>query len=93
MFYTSLNGSQVDPIINIGTDFKMEQLVDGTFQVSFSVFPSENNNARFDLLQSESIVTIDNYVFKIKQFNKNTNNKSVTGIRTFFEHSKTQRYE
>lgn len=92
LFYvTSLDGSQVEPIINIGTDFKMEQTVDGTFTVSFSCFPSEKNNAGYDLLQSESIVTIDNYDFKIKQFNKNTNSKSVTGISTFFEHSKTQK--
>ena len=68
MFYVnSLDGSQVEPLINIGTDFNMEQSVDGTFTVSFSCFPSINNIG-YELLKSESIVTIDEYDFRGKQY-------------------------
>ncbi|MEK4702000.1 phage tail spike protein [Solibacillus sp. FSL R7-0668] len=90
MFYvTSLDGSQVEPLINIAPDFKMEQSVDGTFLVSFSCFPSENN-AGYDLLRSKSTVTIDGYDFIVEQFDDKFS-KSVTAISSFFKHSKTRK--
>ncbi|MEK5081140.1 prophage endopeptidase tail family protein [Solibacillus sp. FSL W7-1436] len=91
MFYvTSLDGSQVEPLTNIGSDFKMEQSVDGTFIVSFSCFPSTNNPG-YDLLRSESVVTIKGNDFKVKQYNDTANSKTVTAISTFYELGKTQR--
>lgn len=91
MFYvTSLDGSQVEPLINIGTDFKLEQSVDGTFQVSFSCFPSDNNPG-YDLLRSESIISVEGNDFKVKQYNDTAFSKTVTAVSTFYEHSKTQK--
>lgn len=90
MFYvTNLDGSQFEPLINIGTDFKMEQSVNGTFIVSFSVFPSPQNTG-YDLLQSESIVTMEGYDFKVKQYSSTDYSKKITAVSTFFEHSKTR---
>lgn len=91
MFYvTSLDGSQVEPLINIGTDFKMEQSVDGTFNVSFSCFDSDNNPG-YKILRSESIVTVDGNDFKIKQYSDTAFSKTIIGTSIFFELSKVQR--
>lgn len=91
MFYvTSLDGSQVEPLINIGTDFKMEQSVDGTFTVSFSCFPSDNNPG-YNLLRSESIITVEGNDFKVKQYSDTAFSKTITAVSTFFELSKTQK--
>ncbi|MGE7114556.1 hypothetical protein [Lysinibacillus sp. NPDC047702] len=61
---TVTDGSQVEPLIKIGTDFKMEQIVDGTFTVLFSCFPSKNNPG-YELLKSESIITLDGNDFRV----------------------------
>ncbi|WP_107842039.1 phage tail protein [Metasolibacillus meyeri] len=91
MFYvTSLDGSQVEPLINIGTDFKMEQDVEGTFTVSFTTFP--HNNPAYDILQSESIITVEGTDFRIKVFNDNVHSKTVTALSIFYDHLKTFRH-
>ncbi|WP_342575518.1 prophage endopeptidase tail family protein [Solibacillus sp. FSL K6-1781] len=92
MFYvTSLDGSQVEPLINIGTDFKLEQSVDGTFTVSSSCFPGENNPG-YDLLKSETVITVENNDFKVKQYRDSVYSKNITALSIFFEQSKTQRH-
>lgn len=83
--------SQVEPLIKIGTDFKMEQIVDGTFTVSFSCFPSENNPG-YELLKSESIITVDGNDFRVKVFADNVYSKSVTALSIFYDHLKTYRH-
>ncbi len=92
MFYvTSLDGRQVEPLINIGTDFRMEQSVDGAFQVSFTCLPSYPypDNPGYDILRSESVLTIDGFDFKVKQYSDSGYTKRITAINTFFEHSTT----
>ncbi|WPK12595.1 phage tail protein [Lysinibacillus louembei] len=92
MFYvTNLDGSQVEPLINIGSDFKMEQAIDGTLTVSFSCFPS-NNNDGYELLQAESMVTIMDYDFRVKQLSHTAQIKTVTAISIFYDHAKTQQH-
>ena len=90
IYVTSLNGSMVEPLINIGTDFKLEQSTDGTFQVSFSCFPGENNPG-YDILRSESIVTVDGNDFKVKQYSDTAFSKTITATSIFFELSKVQK--
>lgn len=91
MFYvTSLDGSQVEPLINIGTDFKMERDVEGTFTVSFTTFP--HDNPAYEILQSESIVTVEGNDFRIKVFNDNVHSKTVTALSIFYDHLKTFRH-
>lgn len=92
LFYiTSLDGSQVEPLVNISNDFKMEQSVDGTFTVSFTCYPS-TNNAGYDLLKVESVVTINGNDFRIKVLNDNVHSKSVTALSIFYDHLKTFRH-
>ena len=88
---TVTDGSQVEPLIKIGTDFKMEQIVDGTFTVSFSCFPSENNPG-YELLKSESIINVDGNDFRVKVFADNVYSKSVTALSIFYDHLKTYRH-
>ncbi|MCT6925409.1 phage tail protein [Metasolibacillus sp.] len=88
LFYvTSLDNSQVEPLINIGTDFKMEQDVEGTYTVSFTTFP--HDNPAYDILQSESVITVDGNDFRIKVFNDNAHSKTVTALSIFYDHLKT----
>ncbi|MCT6924835.1 phage tail protein [Metasolibacillus sp.] len=92
MFYvTSLDTSQTEPLVNIGNDFKMEQSVDGTFTVSFTCYPS-TNNAGYDLLKVESVVTIDGNDFRVKVLNDNVHSKSITALSIFYDHLKTFRH-
>lgn len=86
------SASQIEPLINIGTDFKMEQSTDGTFTVSFSCFPSINNPG-YDLLKPESIITVEGNDFRVKQYSNTDFSKNVTAISTFFDHSKTRQHQ
>ncbi len=90
IYVNSLNGNQVEPLINISDDFKMEQSVDGTFTVSFTCFSSPNN-VGYSLLRSESKITVEDNEFIIKQYNENIFSKSVVATSVFFENSKVQR--
>lgn len=91
MFYvTSLDGSQVEPLIGWGTDFILSQSVDGTFTVSSTVLLSEQN-AGYNILDSETIITIDGCDFRVKQFTKMNNAKNIVALSIFFDHSKTHR--
>lgn len=91
MFYvTSLDGVQVEPLINIGTDFKMEQDVEGTYTVSFTTFP--HDNPAYDILQSESVITVEGNDFRVKVFNDNVHSKTVTALSIFYDHLKTFRH-
>lgn len=67
----------------------MEQSVDGTLTVSFSCFPSDNNYG-YELLQAESMITIEDYDFRVKQLSHTALSKAVTAISTFYDHTKTQ---
>lgn len=87
IYVTSLDGVKVEPLVNIGSDFKMDQSVDGAFSVAFTCFPTEPSldNPGYDILRSESIVTVDEFDFKVKQFSDSGYTKRVTAINTFFE--------
>jgi len=89
----SIDGSQVEPLIIIGTAFKMEQSTDGTFTVSFSCFSGTNNNTGYELLKSEAIVTVDDNDFQVKHYSNTNFSKSVVAISTFFDHAKTRNHE
>ena len=89
LFYvTSLDGAKVEALVNIGDDFRMEESVDGVLTASFTCLPSEYNPG-YDILGPETVVTIEGYDFKVKQFNNSGYSKTVSAVSTFFEHSKT----
>lgn len=90
MFYvTSLDKTQVEPLINIGDDFKMDQTVDGVLTVSFTSFPSPNNPG-YDILKPETVVNVDGYDLKVKQYSDTEYSKSIVATSTFFELGKTR---
>lgn len=89
IYVTSLDGSQVEPLIDIGADFSMDQDVNGAFSVSFTSTPSKNNPG-YTLLAPEVIVTIEDYDFVVKQYDDTGFSKRIAAVSTFFEQSKTQ---
>ncbi|KOP78669.1 hypothetical protein AMS59_12705 [Lysinibacillus sp. FJAT-14745] len=91
IYVTSIDGTKVEPLINIGTDFKMEQSVDGTFTVSFTCF-QEQNNPGYELLKSEAIITVNDNDFRVKQYSNTDFSKTVTAISIFFDHAKTRQH-
>ncbi|WP_409370300.1 phage tail protein [Lysinibacillus sp. 38-6] len=91
IYVTSLDGSQIEPLHDIVTDFNMEQSVDGTFTVSFSCFKGPNNPG-YDVLESESIVTVDGYDFRVKQYSNTTHSKTVMAVSVFYDLTKVQQH-
>lgn len=77
------NGSQVEPL-NYIQSLQIEKEVNGSHKVSFTSFNYEDNPA-YELLQEESIVTVDGFDFRVKQLNENRFSKKVTAINTFFD--------
>lgn len=89
MFYvTSLDGSQVEPLHGWGTDFNLSQSVDGTLTVSSTVLATTNNPG-YNVLASESVVTIDDLNFRVKQFAPGIGSKQFTAVSDFFDHNAT----
>lgn len=85
------NGNQTEPLIQY-KNFQMEQEVKGSFTISFNTFNVENNPA-YHILQEESIVTVEDYDFRVKQMKENRHVKSVTAISTFYDLIDTRRNE
>jgi len=83
IYVTSVNGEQVEPITQFG-NFKMEQEVNGAFSVSFTSFNLSNNPAH-NILEEESLITVDGYDFRVKQLKENRTSKTVLGMSTFFD--------
>lgn len=79
---TSLNG-ETEPL-NLIKDFIVNEEVNGAFTVSLTSFLLENNPGH-DLLEEESIITVDGYDFRVKQMKESPNRKTVTGISTFYD--------
>jgi hypothetical protein len=92
IYVTSIDGSQVEPLHHIGTDFNMEQSVDGTFTVSFSCFKGPNNPG-YDVLASESIVTVEGYDFRVKQYSNIAHSKTVMAVSVFYDLTKVQQHD
>lgn len=96
IYVTSLDGTKTEPLINVGKDFRIEQSVDGSLTVSFTVVPSVSNgmvqNPGYSLLGPESVVNAFGYDFKVKMYDDAGFSKSIQGVSTFFENSKRQVY-
>lgn len=77
------HNNQTEPL-NKYQGFLMEEEVNGAFTVSFTSFFHENNPGH-ELIEEESIITVDGYDFRIKQLKESNNRKSVTAISTFYD--------
>lgn len=85
------NGNQTEPLIQFN-NFQMEQEVKGNFVISFNTF-NVNNNPAYRMLQEESVVTVEDYDFRVKQIKENRHAKSVTAISTFYDLIDTRKNE
>lgn len=83
LYVTSIDGLQVEPLSKFNK-FKMEQEVNGEFKISFISFNLPDNTGH-DLLTEESIVTVDDFDFRVKQLTENQFTKTVTAMSTFFD--------
>lgn len=79
---TSLNGD-IEPLNNY-KDLEIEEEVNGAFTLSLTSFFSANNPG-YDILEEESIVNVDGYDFRAKQFKEMRNRKEIVGPSTFFD--------
>lgn len=89
IYITNADGSIVEPIINIGEDFSIQQNTDGDFMVTFSTFNNEKNIG-YETLKNESYINVDGYEFTVKNLSENEYSKKVTATSKFFDNSKKQ---
>lgn len=61
----------------------MTEEVNGTFEVSFTSFNLDNPG--HELIEEESLISVDGYDFRIKQMKEVKNRKEVTAISTFYD--------
>lgn len=83
LYVTSLDEQQIEPLIKFN-NFKLEQDIKGTFKIDFNSFQASNNPAH-DILAEESIVTVDDFDFRVKQIKKTRTTKQVTALSTFYD--------
>lgn len=79
---TNLVG-QTEPLNKIQR-FEMVEEVKGALTVSLTSFLIANNPGHA-LLEEESIITVDDYDFRVKQMKESLNRKTVTAISTFYD--------
>lgn len=92
MFYVeSVDGSRVELLNNIGTDFNIGQSIDGTFTMSFTCFQGPKNRGYY-LLESESIVTVVDNEFRVKQYSNTAHSKTVEAVSVFYDLGKVQQH-
>ena len=82
MIYVT-NGQSVEPLIQI-SNFEMTQEIDGNFNISF-ISHNVTSNPAHSILQEESIVTVGDFDYRVKQMKETRNGKSVVALHTFFD--------
>lgn len=76
-------GNQTEPLNN-HQKFEMNEEVKGAFTVSLTSFLVPNNPGH-ELLEEESIISVEGYDFRIKQLKESLNRKDVVAISTFYD--------
>lgn len=86
LIVTNFKGTQTEPFFTTSAPiFEQDNL--GNLSLEFTVNKS-NNEAGFNLLQDESVVTAANYRFRVKQINDDKpGRKTILAISTFFDMS------
>ncbi|MFJ7646943.1 phage tail protein [Lysinibacillus sp. NPDC097279] len=84
LIVTNFAGNQTEPFFTTSAPV-FEQDTQGNLTLEFTVNKS-NNEAGFNLLQEESIVTVANYDFRVKQIiDDKPGRKTILAISTFFD--------
>lgn len=90
MIYVT-SGNSVEPLIQI-TNFEMQQSVNDDFNITFVTHDTAKNTA-YNILQEESIVTVGDFDFRVKQLKENRKSKQVVALNTFFDLIDTRKNE
>lgn len=77
------NGNEVESLVQFNK-FEMNQEVKGSLAISFTSFNVQNNPAHRILLE-ESIITINDLDFRVKQMKETKTQKSVVALSTYFD--------
>lgn len=81
MLYVT-NGNQVEPLNSV-SNFEMEQEIKGNYSITFSSF--KNNNPAYPILVEESVVTVNDFDFRVKQLKETRHGKQIVALSTFFD--------
>lgn len=88
MIYVT-NGNESEPLVYLSS-FEWQQQVKGDFSISFNSVNDEKNIGHSILLE-ESVVTVDDYDFRVKQMKETRHGKQVTALSTYFDLIDTRR--
>lgn len=86
-----MHGNSVEPLVDYN-NLSIDSTVEGDLTASFSSVNTEYNTAH-PLLVEESIISIDDYEFKVKQINEKATFKSITAVSTFYDMYGVYRHE
>ncbi|MFJ6266474.1 phage tail spike protein [Lysinibacillus xylanilyticus] len=82
MIYVT-NGNDVEPLVLLSS-FEMSKEVKGDYSISFTSINNEKNVGH-SLLQGESIITVDDFDFRVKQMKETRQGKHVVALSTYFD--------
>ncbi|MEY9973177.1 hypothetical protein ABH966_003561 [Lysinibacillus sp. RC46] len=82
MIYVT-NGNQVEPLIQV-SNFELTQEVKGDFNITLTSH-NTNNNPAHRLLQEESIITVGDFDYRIKQMKETRHGKQIVAVNTFYD--------
>lgn len=79
-----INGNEVEPLIQI-SNFEMVQEVKGGFSVTLTTHNKDRKNPAYSLLKEESIVSVGDYEFRVKNLKENIFGKQITALNVFYD--------
>jgi len=90
MIYVT-NGNEVEALVQI-SNFEMQQEIKGDFNISLVSHNTDRNPAH-RILQEESIITVGDFDFRVKQLKENRHGKQIVAINTFYDLIDTRKNE
>ncbi|MFJ3389324.1 phage tail protein [Lysinibacillus sp. NPDC086135] len=90
MIYVT-NGNEVEALVQV-SNFEMQQEIKGDFNISLVSHNTDRNPAH-RILQEESVITIGDFDFRVKQLKETRRGKQVVAVNTFFDLIDTRKNE
>lgn len=90
MIYVT-NGNEVEALVQV-SNFEMQQEIKGDFNISLVSHNTDRNPAH-RILQEESVITIGDFDFRVKQLKETHRGKQVVAVNTFFDLIDTRKNE
>ncbi|MEY9980659.1 phage tail protein, partial [Lysinibacillus sp. RC79] len=82
MIYVT-RGNEVEPLVQV-SNFELTQEVKGDFNITLTSH-NTNNNPAHRLLQEESIITVGDFDYRIKQMKETRHGKQIVAVNTFYD--------